>query len=319
MAGSKVNDILVFLAVVDAGNFVAGGKAFGLSRSTAGKAITRLEDSYGVRLLNRTTRALHLTEEGQKLYEHGEAIRSAIEAADASIKGAPGSPSGMLRITAPDALGRKLFLPIVQQYLKKWPDVRIEMSFSDSIDRIVEEGFDLAIRVGVNTPDNGLVARTILTDEPLLCAAPAYFRQHLRPTSIEQLDTHVLIQFSSRGERQGWNLIAENGVETSAKGRVRLRMDSAEALRDAALAGFGIAMLPKLLVQEDIEAGRLERVLPRVHCGHIPILVLYPHKRLLEPRVRHFIDLMVKQLDQRSAPAIQPDSAGKRSRTSCTQ
>lgn len=302
MAGSKVNDILVFLAVVEAGNFVAGGKAFGLSRSTAGKAITRLEDSYGVRLLNRTTRTLNLTEEGRKLYEHGKTIRSAIEAADASIKGDLGTPSGLLRITAPDALGRKLFLPVVQQYLTKWPDVRIEMSFSDSINRVVEDGFDLAIRVGVNTPDNGLVARTVLADEPLLCAAPAYFIKRERPASVEQLDSHDLIQFSSRGDRQGWSLTDENDRQVTARGRVRLRMDSAEALRDAALSGFGIAMLPKLLVEDDIAAGRLEHVLPKANCGHIPILLIYPHKRLLEPRVRHFIDLLVEQLDRGARP-----------------
>ncbi len=299
MAGSKVNDILVFLAVVEAGNFVAGGKAFGLSRSTAGKSITRLEDSYGVRLLNRTTRTLKLTEEGRKLYEHGLTIRSAIEAADASIKGEPGAPSGMLRITAPDALGRKLFLPIVQQYLTNWPEVRIEMSFSDPVNRLVEDGFDLAIRVGMSTPDNGLVARTLFSDEPLLCAAPAYFQNRARPASVEQLDSHDLIQFASSGERQAWTLTDEDGKPLSARGRVRLRMDSAEALREAALSGFGIVMLPEILVEEDIAAGRLERVLPRMRCEHIPILALYPHKRLLEPRVRHFIDLMVEQLGGR--------------------
>ncbi|MGQ7842855.1 LysR family transcriptional regulator [Granulosicoccus sp. 3-233] len=314
MAGSKVNDILVFLAVVEAGNFVAAGKAFGLSRSTAGKSITRLEDSYGVRLLNRTTRTLNLTEEGRKLYEHGQTIRSAIEAADASIKGEPGAPSGMLRIAAPDALGRKLFLPIVQQYLIKWPEVRIEMSFSDNMSRLVEDGFDLAIRVGMSTPDNGLVARTVLTEEPWLCAAPAYFQHRARPASVEQLDSHDLIQFSSGGERQGWSLTDEHDIPLSARGRVRLRMDSAEALREAALAEFGIVMLPRLLVEEDITAGRLERVLPQVRGEHIPILVLYPHKRLLEPRVRHFIDLMVEQLGQRRGTLGQ-QTTGERRKT----
>lgn len=313
MADSKVNDILVFLAVVDAGNFVAGGRTFGLSRSTAGKAVARLENSYGVRLLNRTSRSISLTDEGRKLHEHGLAIRAAIEATGAAMAGTPGVPGGLLRITAPDALGRKLLLPVVQQFLRQWPDVRVEVSFSDSVDNLVEEGFDLGIRVGVRLPDNGLVTRTILTDSPLLCAAPEYFNDRQRPTSIEQLGSHDLLQFASRGERQGWTLTDANGYRIAAPGKVRLRMDSAAALRDAALAGFGIALLPQLLLAEDIAAGRLERVLPQVACEDVPVLALYPHKRLLEPRVRQFIDLLVEQLGEPSGPhqgvASKPASA----------
>lgn len=292
MIGSKVNDILVFLSVVDSGSFVTGGKAFGLSRSTAGKAVARLEDSYGVRLLNRTTRALDLTEEGRNLYEHGQTIRAAIEAADVSVAGDPGVPRGTLRITAPDALGRRLLLPIVSRYLEQWPEVRVEISFSDRINNIVKEGFDLAVRIGVSSPDHGLIARTILVDEPLLCAVPSYFEGRTRPASVEQLGLHDLLQFSSSGERQGWRLQETDGTWVSAQGRTRLRLDSAEALRDAALAGMGIALLPQLLVGADISAGRLEHVLPQVNCGEVPIIVLYPHKRLLEPRVRRFIDML---------------------------
>lgn len=296
MVGSKVNDILIFLSVVDAGNFVAGGQAFGLSRSTAGKAVARLEGRYGVRLLNRTTRALSLTQEGRRLYEHGQAIRAAVEAADANVVGDPGVPRGTLRITAPDALGRKLLLPTIQKFLQKWPDVRIEARFSDSIDSIVEGGFDLVMRVGVTAQDHSLIARTILTDEPILCAAPSYFEGRDRPSSVEHFGLHDLLQFSSGGERQGWNLQDENGVWSKAHGRVRLRLDNAAALREAALSGLGIAMLPRLLVSEDLASGRLVRILPKVNAGSVPIFLLYPHKRYLQPRVRQFIDMLVKQL-----------------------
>lgn len=296
MDGSKVNDILVFLSVVDAGNFVAGGKILGLSRSTAGKAVARLERGYGTRLLNRTTRALSLTEEGRNLYEHGQAIRTAINAADASFVDDLGVPRGTLRITAPDALGRRLLLPTVKQYLKKWSDIKIEITFSDSVDNIVEGGFDLAVRVGVTTPDLGLIARTIQTTEPLLCAAPSYFRGLDRPVSAEQLGLHDLLQFSSRGERQVWKLRDADGIWSNVQGLVRLRLDSAEALRDAALAGLGIAMLPQLLISDDLKAGRLERVMPQVSAGSVPIVLLYPHKRYLQPRVRQFIDMLIEPL-----------------------
>lgn len=292
MIGSKVNDILLFLSVVETGSLVAGGKAFGLSRSTAGKAIARLEEGYGARLLNRTTRAIDLTEEGRGLYEHGQAIRAAIEAADHSFAGEPGVPRGTLRVTAPDALGRRLLLPTVYRFLDLWPETQIEMSFSDRVDNVIEHGFDLSIRIGLRPPDQGFITRTLLEDEALLCAAPSYFERLDRPQNAEQLSRHDLLQFASRSERQGWHLQEEDGTWTRAQGRVRLRLDSAEALRETALAGRGIALLPRLLVGPDIAEGRLEHVLPRADLGTVPIVALYPHKRLLEPRVRRFIDML---------------------------
>lgn len=296
MIGSKVNDILLFLSVVETGSFVAAGKLFGLSRSTAGKAIARLEDGYGARLLNRSTRALDLTEEGKRLYEHGQAIRAAVAAADDSIASDSGVPRGVLRITAPDALGRRLLLPTVRRYLETWPDTQIEMSLSDRMDNIIEKGFDLAIRIGVSAPDQGFIARTLLRDEAVLCAAPAYFEGRDRPKNVEQLTRHELLQFASSSERQGWHLQEEDGTWVRAQGQVRLRLDSAEALRAMALDGLGIALLPQLLVGADIEDGSLVQVLPRLDHGQVPILALYPHKRLLEPRVRRFIDLLSEDL-----------------------
>lgn len=292
MTASKVNDILLFLSVVDSGSFVSGGKAFGLSRSTAGKAVARLEDGYGTRLLNRTTRALDLTEEGRNLYEHGQAIRAAIEAADHSIAGDVGVPRGTLRITAPDGLGRRLLLPTVYRYLTLWPGTQIEMSVSDRVDNVVEKGFDLSIRIGVRPPDQGLIGRTLLKTEALLCASPSYFETRDRPLNAEQLSRHDLLQFASGGSRQGWLLQEEDGTWVRAQGRVRLRLDSGEALREATLAGLGIALLTRIMVNADLTEGRLEHVLPQVRFGTVPVIALYPHKRLLEPRVRHFLDML---------------------------
>lgn len=296
MIGSKVNDILVFLSVVETGSFVAAGKTFGLSRSTAGKAIARLEEGYGARLLNRTTRALDLTQEGRSLYEHGLVIRQAIEAADDSVASDRGVPRGKLRVTAPDAVGRRLLLPTVRRYLETWSETQIELALSDRVDNIIEKGFDLAIRIGVRPPDQSFITRTLIRDEALLCAAPSYFEARDRPRNIEQLSRHDLLQFASRNQRQGWQLQEEDGTRVRAQGHVRLRLDSAEALRETALKGLGIALLPRLLVGTDIADGRLEHVLPSASVGAVPIIALYPHKRLLEPRVRRFIDMLSEDL-----------------------
>lgn len=298
MLGSKVNDILLFLSVVETGSFVAAGKMFGLSRSTAGKAMTRLENSYGARLLNRTTRALDLTDEGRRLYEHGLAIRQAIEAADNSMTSDGGVPRGVLRVTAPDALGRRLLLPTVRRYLETWTDTQVELSLSDQIDNIIENGFDLAIRVGSGLPDQGFTTRTLLRDEALLCAAPTYFEGRDRPLNVEQLTRCDLLQFASLGERQGWRLQEEDGTWVRAQGRVRLRLNSAEALRAAALDGLGIALLPRLLVEADLANDRLERVLPGAKHSQVSILAVYPHKRLLDPRVGRFLEMLSSDLER---------------------
>ncbi|NOU31405.1 MAG: LysR family transcriptional regulator [Polyangiaceae bacterium] len=298
MNGSEVNDVLLFLSVVESGSFVAGGRAFGLSRSAAGKAIARLEDRFAARLLNRTTRALDLTDAGRSLYENGLAMRAAIEATEAGASGSTGTPRGVLRITLPDALGRRVMLPLVRRYLDEWPEVQVEVSFSDRISNLVEDGFDLAVRIDVSSPDRSLVARTIMTDEAIVVAAPSYLDARGRPTSTQQLSTHDLLFFATRNERQAWRLLEADGTWVRAHGRSRLRVDSGAALRDAALAGMGIALLPACLVEEDIATGRLQRVLPRATAGTVKIVALYPHKRLLEPKVRHFVDLLASALAQ---------------------
>ncbi|MCB5200494.1 LysR family transcriptional regulator [Loktanella sp. TSTF-M6] len=303
MADSKVNDILLFMSVAAAGNFASAGRAFGLSRSTAGKAVTRLEDRYGVRLLNRTTRAVSLTEAGQRLFAQGEAIQAAIAEADACLDTVDGIPKGTLRITAPDALGRRIILPVVARFQKTWPDVRFEISFSDTVSRIIEDGFDLAIRVGVTTPDATLISRTLMVEKTVLCASPVYLTNRDAPRNVDQLSSHDLLQFSSVAKRQAWSLQDPSSFPGNVSGRVPLRMDSAEGLRAAALAGMGIALLPMVLVKDDLQAGRLLRVLPDVDCGEVPIIALYPHKKFLEPRVRRFIDALVSDLAPPSADA----------------
>ncbi|WP_417669302.1 LysR family transcriptional regulator [Roseibium sp.] len=296
MLGSKVNDILIFMSVVETGSFVAGGKAFGLSRSTAGKAIARLEESYGARLLNRSTRSLDLTDEGRRLYEHGQSLRQVLEETEADLTGADGVPSGTLRITAPDGLGRRLVLSVVKAYQTRWPDVHVMISLSDRVDNLLEKGFDLAIRISGNPPDSAFISRRVWTDKPMLCAAPSYFQNRDRPRNIEQLTTHELLHFFGKGERDRW-LLCENGKDwVRANGTSRLSLDSGEALRQVAIDGLGIALLPRVLIAEDLASGRLEQVLPHVDCGEVNIYALYPHKRLLEPRVRHFIDMLAGRI-----------------------
>ncbi|WP_437755710.1 LysR family transcriptional regulator [Sorangium sp. So ce1389] len=296
MLRANLSDILVFMAVVEEGSFIAGGQAMGLTRSAAGKAVNRLEDRLGVRLLNRTTRALSLTDEGRVFYDRGLQILAAVDDAEASVAGRSGTPRGLLRLTVPDAFGRLVVLPLLRKYLEAWPDIQVEVSFTDRLADIVEEGFDLAVRIGEAPPDTRLVSRVVARYKAMLCASPSYIAARGEPLSLDELAGHDCLIFSSRNRRQSWRFVGDDGAWVKAQGRSRLRLDSGEALRDAAVAGLGIAFLPDFLVADDLAAGRLQQVLPDLAAEDVKIVTIYPTRRLLEPRVRRFIDLMVEEL-----------------------
>ncbi|WP_027668703.1 LysR family transcriptional regulator [Rhizobium leguminosarum] len=296
MPRTNLNDILIFMAVVDAGSFIAGGQAVGLSRSAAGKAVIRLEDRLGVRLLNRTTRTLSLTEEGRMFYERGLRILVSVDEAEASVAGQDSTPRGVLRLTVDDAFGRLVVLPLLEKYLRAWPDIQVEVSFTDRLADIVEEGFDLAIRIGATATDTRLVSRVIATYKARLCASPSYLAERGEPRDVDDLAVHDCLISAGRNQRQGWRFRGEGGSWIKAQGRSRLRLNSGEAIRDAALAGLGIALLPDFLVTDDLAAGRLRQILADFETDDAKIVTLYPDKRLLEPRVRRFIDLIVEEL-----------------------
>lgn len=284
------------MAVADAGSIVVGGQAMGLTRSAAGKAVKRLEDRLGVRVLNRTTRTLSLTDEGRAFYDRGLQILAAVDEAEASVAGRAGTPRGLLRLTVPDAFGRLVVLPLLKQYLAAWPQIQVEMSFSDRVSDVVEDGFDLAIRIGVTTSDTRLVSRVVARYRAMLCASPSYLAERGEPLNLNDLSDHDCLIFSSRAQKQSWRFRDKEGSWVKAQGRSRVRLDSGEALRDAAVAGLGIAFLPEFLVADDLAAGRLRLVLPQLEVEDVKISAIYPTKRFLEPRVRRFIDLLVEEL-----------------------
>ncbi|WP_049735170.1 LysR family transcriptional regulator [Rhizobium ecuadorense] len=303
MPRTNLNDILIFMAVVDAGSFIAGGQAMGLSRSAAGKAVIRLEERLAARLLNRTTRTLSLTDEGRVFYEHGLQILASVDEAEASVGGQSGMPRGVLRLTLPDAFGRLVILPLLEKYLRTWPDIQVEMSFTDRLADIIEEGFDLAIRIGATASDSRLVSHVIATYRTRLCASPSYLAARGEPRDIDDLAAHDCLIFTSRNQRQGWRFRGKGSSWIKAQGRSRLRLDSGEAIRDAARAGLGIALLPDFLIAGDLAAGHLRQVLPELEADDTKIVTLYPDKRLLEPRIHRFIDLLVEALGQERAGA----------------
>ncbi|WMJ69213.1 LysR family transcriptional regulator [Stenotrophomonas sp. 24(2023)] len=295
MQGLNLDEMRAFVAVVDAGSFVAGGRLLGLTRSAAGKAITRLETHLGVRLLNRTTRTLGLTDDGQVFYQHCTQIFSSLEDAEGSVGQNSGVPRGTLRISLPDALGRSQVLPLLADYRQRWPQVQIEASFSDRVVDLIEEGFDLAVRIGQHAADTSLVSRTVAHHRAVVCAAPAYLQAHGTPKRVDDLLDHECLVFSSRLKRQPWRLQEGKGDWRKVSPHGRLRLDSAEAIRDAALLGLGVACLPAFLVAAHLHDGRLVQVLAGHGTEQVPVQAVYPSRRHLSPKVRCFIDLMVER------------------------
>ena len=299
MRGADINDILTFIAVVDAGGFSAGSRSIGLSRSAGGKAIARLEAKFGQRLLNRNTRALALTERGQELYARSQEIVAAMSRLETDLVLDMAKPRGVLKITAPDALCVQVVLPVIGAYLEKWPDVRVELSLSDAPEPIVERGFDLSIRIGVTSPNPGLMMRLLHRAEVVLCAAPEYIARQREPTDVEQLEMLDLLFHARHNERQHWRLRDRTGAKFVVRGRSRLRLDSGAAIRSATLSGLGVALLPRLLVASDFERGDLRQLLPETSIDTVPIVALYPANRHVEGKVRHFIDALVEAFSVR--------------------
>ncbi|WNG33375.1 LysR family transcriptional regulator [Archangium minus] len=300
MKRAQLDEIFAFMSVVDAGSFVGGGRALGLTRSAAGKALARLESRLGVRLLNRTTRHLSLTDEGRVFHEHCLQVLAALDEAEASVGQRTGTPRGVLRLTVPDAFGRLHVLPLLRDYLRTWPEVQAEVSFTDRVADIIEEGYDLAVRINAPSTDTRLVSRLVAQHRAVVCAAPSYLEARGEPATPEELATHECLIFSSRTRRQSWRLRQKGGAWVKVEGRSRLRLDSGEALRDAAVAGLGIAALPGFLVDEDLARGRLKALLPSCETEDVRILAIYPSKRHLPAKVRRFIDLMVEQWSAKS-------------------
>jgi DNA-binding transcriptional LysR family regulator len=290
LTARSLNEIVIFMAVADAGSFARGGRTMGLTGSAASKAVARLEARLGVRLLHRNSRAVSLTSEGERFRESGRAILEAMDEAEASIAVPDGKPRGLLRLSVPDAFGRRVIMPLVSEYLERWPDVRIDIDFSDRPVDLVEEGFDLAIRIGGESAPDGIVSRVVAEYPVWICAAPSYLERRGHPPHVEALSGHDCILFRSRTRTQEWfdHPGGEHADKVLAHGR--LRMNSAEAIRMAALSGLGIALLPAFLVDDDLSAGHLVRLFPELGVQTVRILCLYPSRRLVDPRVRTFID-----------------------------
>jgi len=277
-----------FAKVVELGSFAAAADKMGQARSVVTRQIAYLEQKYGVRLLNRTTRKLSMTDAGRAFYDRVRPILAEVTDLELSLQAEGQRPSGRLRVSAPVSFGILHLGPAIAEYLLRYPDVIIDLDLSDRVVDLVEDGFDVAVRIGPLL-DSSLVARPLAPQQLRVCAAPAYLARHGTPKTPEDLKQHRCLHYAYASTGNEWHF-EKDGVTHLVRVNAALRANNGDVLRTASLAGHGIILQPEFLVGDDIRAGRLVTLLADYAHTPISMYAIYPHRRFLSPKVRSFIE-----------------------------
>jgi len=300
----------IFARVVEARSFSGAARRLNVSTSVVSKCVTRMERSLGVRLLNRTTRSISVTEIGQAFYARCAHIVAVAEEAEAMTAGMQSTPRGTLKVNVPVSFGVLHIVPALDGLLAGCPDLHIDMTLSDREVHLAEEGYDVAVLIAAE-PRATLVARRLAPIRQVLCAAPAYLRRHEAPASLADLAQHHCIVFSRLGPERTWHFDGHNG-HASVDVNGSLRLDNENAVRQAVLAGLGIALLPTYIVGADLQQKRLRVVLPEFRPPETSLFATYLPNRYLAAKARVFVDYLVARfgpspdwdaLQRRQAPA----------------
>lgn len=287
-----LDGIAAFARVVDSGSFSAAARRHNISKSAISAHVQRLEERLGIRLLNRTTRRLSLTEAGAAYYRRCARILAEAEAAEQAASALQREPRGTLRISAPDSFGWMHVAPAVPAFLKRYPEIAIDIKLSPSYANLVDEGLDLAIRIGI-LEDSALVARKLASSRLVLCAAPAYLEEYGAPREPDELADHNCLCTDLLAWGDQWRLAGKGGeVRVTVNGS--LRSNNAEMLRAAALGGIGIAALPTWAVAGELRSGMLRPVLTEWEAPVSTIYAVYPGNRLISMKVRAFVDHLAR-------------------------
>lgn len=292
----RLSDIALFLRALDLGSISAAARSLDLSVAVASKRLQRLEQELGVRLLHRTTRQLRATPEGTALASQGRALVEDLEALTSDLRQAGTRVAGTLRVSTSSSFGRQYISPLLPQFLDLHPAIRISVNFSDEILDLVSSGFDLAIRIGALN-DSTLVARQLAGNQRVLCASPDYLRRHGTPKTPADLQSHqCLLLVGSQGRQDVWRMTDAKGHEIAVRVTGRLESNLGESLRDAAVAGLGIASHSTWHIYDELARGRLQVVLPRYSIADSGIYAVMPQRRLVPPRVRAFVEFLAGHL-----------------------
>jgi DNA-binding transcriptional LysR family regulator len=293
-----IDSMRAFAAVVDSGSFTRAAEKLESSKTLTSKKVQALENHLGTRLLNRTTRSLSLTEAGRLFYERCQPILEDVQDLESLMQNQLAAPRGRLVATAPTTFGEIYIAPLLPVFVERYPDVEIDLSLTDRHVDIVEEGFDVAVRIA-DLPSSTLIARKLAGAPIHLCATPEYLDAHGRPDQPFDLTKHSCVIDTNFSNPRAWPF-RDGTKKISVPVKGPLSVNSARAVRDNALAGCGIALCPGYMIADEREDGRLETVLADYNAFNISVFAVYSSRRNLAPKVRAFVDFLATELARAS-------------------
>jgi len=294
----KLISMRAFAKVVKHSSFSVAAREMRLSRSVVSKYVIDLEQDLGVQLLHRTTRNASPTDNGRLYYERCVAILSEIEEADFAVSHLQAEPRGLLRVNAPMSFGTLHLGPAIAEFMERYPELQIELTLSDQQLDIVQEGFDVTIRIA-DLPDSSLIARKIVPVRRVLCASPGYLQQRGTPRHPKDLRDHDCLSYGHLARGVLWKLTGPDG-DHWLQVAWKLCTNNGEVLRDAAVSGRGIALLPTFIAGPDLQSRRLKAILAPYRAPELSVCALYPPTRHLSMKVRVLIDFLVGRFGDKS-------------------
>lgn len=283
-------EMQTFAAVVDAGSFVKAADALGMSKAAMSRHVNELEARLGVRLLHRTTRRLSLTGEGEVFYARSKELLAGVDEAEVEITSRSGAASGLLRVNAPVTFGILHLAPLWGVFRSQYPQVSLDVTLADRVVDLVEEGYDMAIRIAT-LPSSTLISKRLATTRMVLCASPQYLKAHGVPAHPSELATHAVISYSYWSTKDEWRFEGPQGP-VSVKTNPCIQTNSGDTCRAAALAHQGIILQPTFLVGDDLAAGTLIELMAQFRSIELGIYAVYPTRKHVPPKVRALIDFL---------------------------
>ena len=291
---SKIQEMSSFVAVVEAGSFVGAAQSTGLSKAAVSRHVGELEHRLGVRLLQRTTRRLSLTDEGRMFFDRAKELLEAIDEAESELTLRAGEARGVIRVNAPLTFGALHLAPLWGPFADANPKVSLDITLGDRVVDLVDEGYDLAIRIS-SLPDSTLVTRKLASTRMVLCASPEYLERHGAPAHPLELAQHAVISYRYWSTRDEWHFTGPEGP-VNVRIASRIHTNNGDTCRRAALAHHGVILQPDFIVGEDLRRGDLVEIMPAYRSVELGIHAVYPSRKHLPLKVRRLIDFLVEAL-----------------------
>lgn len=282
----------VFCSVVENDSLAGASRALNVSPSVVSKQLSGLEDRLGVRLLNRTTRRVSLTDVGSAYYERCKRILADVDEAETAVSTAHSAPRGLLKVTAPTTFAHRHVAPHLPGFLDRYPEVEVQLMVNDRVVDLVDEGIDVAIRIA-QLKDSSLIARKLAVNHRMLVASPDYIAKWGMPARPEELANHAIITYAPGNPINDWHFFID-GAEQIYRARGNIAMNNGDSVLQTVLAGGGLAMLAAFMAGEYVKNGKLVTLLEDYVREDVPIYAVYPSGRHLSPKVRAFVDFLVE-------------------------